>query len=155
MAKRDYYEVLGLARSANDDEIKRTYRRLAKKYHPDRNRGDKSAEDKFKEVQEAYEVLNDAKKRELYDRFGHSGGPGSWQENPNGQRVYRWSPGQGGGVDFTSLDDIFEFLGRGGQSRAGRSPFEDLFGGFGGGGGRSRRTAHHPRPTKARTPSKQ
>lgn len=73
MAKRDYYEVLGLARAASADEIKKAYRRLAMKYHPDRNRDDASAEAKFKEAKEAYDVLRDANKRAAYDRFGHEG----------------------------------------------------------------------------------
>ena len=73
MAKRDYYEVLGVAKNATDDEIKKSYRRLAMKHHPDRNPGDKSAEDKFKEAKEAYEMLSDADKRAAYDRYGHAG----------------------------------------------------------------------------------
>lgn len=73
MAKRDYYETLGVARNASDAEIKKAYRRLAMKYHPDRNPNDKAAEDKFKEVQESYDVLSDARKRTVYDQFGHAG----------------------------------------------------------------------------------
>lgn len=73
MAKRDYYETLGVARNASDAEIKKAYRRLAMKYHPDRNPNDKAAEDQFKEVQESYDVLSDAKKRAAYDQFGHAG----------------------------------------------------------------------------------
>lgn len=73
MAKRDYYETLGLARNASEDEIKKAYRRLAMKYHPDRNPDDKAAEEKFKEAKEAYEVLSDARKRSAYDQFGHAG----------------------------------------------------------------------------------
>ncbi|HZC01676.1 MAG TPA: DnaJ domain-containing protein, partial [Gammaproteobacteria bacterium] len=73
MAKRDYYEALGLARNATEAEIKKAYRRMAMKYHPDRNPGDKGAEGRFKEVKEAYEVLADARKRAAYDQFGHAG----------------------------------------------------------------------------------
>ena len=71
MAKRDYYEVLGLERNADDAQIKRAYRQMAKKYHPDVNPGDKEAEEKFKEANEAYSVLSDAQKRARYDQFGH------------------------------------------------------------------------------------
>ena len=70
--KRDYYEVLGVSKNANEDEIKKAYRSLAKKYHPDMNPGDKDAEIKFKEVNEAYAVLSDSEKRSKYDRFGHN-----------------------------------------------------------------------------------
>src|SRR5690625_1546846 len=73
MAKRDYYEVLGVARDASEAELKKAYRRLAMRYHPDRNAGDVAAEDTFKEVKEAYEVLIDRQKREIYDQFGHAG----------------------------------------------------------------------------------
>src|ERR1700752_1103477 len=71
--KRDYYEILGVERKADDEEIKRAYRRLAMQYHPDRNVGDKEAEDKFKEAAEAYEILRDPDKRQRYDRYGHAG----------------------------------------------------------------------------------
>ena len=71
--KRDYYEVLGVSKTASADEIKSAYRKLAMKYHPDRNPGDKAAEEKFKEAAEAYDVLHDAQKRQAYDQFGHQG----------------------------------------------------------------------------------
>src|SRR5215207_51710 len=82
MAKRDYYTVLDVARTATEAELKKAYRRLAMKFHPDRNPGDQEAEDKFKEAKEAYEVLSDAEKRGIYDQHGHEGlagrGPGSF-----------------------------------------------------------------------------
>src|SRR5512146_3564300 len=77
MTKRDYYEVLGLRRGASDQDVKRAYRKLARRYHPDVNPGDKAAEGKFKECAEAYEVLSDADKRRQYDQFGHDGLRGS------------------------------------------------------------------------------
>ena len=73
MSKRDYYEVLGLSKGASAEEIKKSYRKVAMQYHPDRNPGDKAAEEKFKEAAEAYEVLSDADKRAQYDRYGHAG----------------------------------------------------------------------------------
>ncbi len=118
--KKDYYELLDVSKSSTEEEIKKAYRKMAMKYHPDRNQGDKKAEDKFKEINEAYEVLGDPSKRKMYDQFGHAafsqGGPGG----PGG-------PGggfSGGGFDFS---DIMEDI-------------EGLFGGFGSmfGGGRRR-----------------
>ncbi len=109
--KRDYYEVLGLEKGASDDEIKRAYRKLAKKYHPDMNPGDKDAEAKFKEVGEAYEVLSDADKKARYDQFGFAGVDPNF--NPNaGYGGF----GGGGGFDFGSIFNDF-FGGGGGQSR--------------------------------------
>ena len=81
--KRDYYEVLGVSKGASDDEIKRAYRKLAKKYHPDMNPGDKEAEAKFKEASEAYSVLSDPQKRKQYDTFGHDA-PGGGGGGPMG-----------------------------------------------------------------------
>src|SRR5215831_11844935 len=75
--KRDYYEVLGVSRTAGEEELKKAYRRLAIQFHPDRNPGDKQAEEKFKEINEAYQVLSDQEKRAQYDRFGHAAFPGS------------------------------------------------------------------------------
>ncbi|MEC8375537.1 MAG: DnaJ domain-containing protein, partial [Pseudomonadota bacterium] len=93
MSKRDYYEVLGVDKSAGDREIKKAYKKLAMKYHPDRTQGDKALEDKFKEIQEAYEILSDSQKRAAYDQYGHAG------VDPN-----RGGGGYGGGADF---GDIF------------------------------------------------
>jgi molecular chaperone DnaJ len=113
MAKRDYYEVLGVSKTASEADIKRAYRRMAMKYHPDKNPDDKQAEEKFKECAEAYEVLSDAEKRKRYDQFGHEGLRGM------------------GMHDFSRMnfDDIFSMFG-----------LDDLFGGiFGGGRRRSKR----------------
>ena len=118
--KRDYYEVLGVSRSASEDEIKKAYRKLAKKYHPDLNPGNAEAEQKFKEVNEAYEVLSDSNKKARYDQFGFAG------VDPN----YGAGAGGGGGFggftdfDFGDLGDIFgSFFGGGfgGSTRASRN----------------------------------
>ncbi len=118
--KRDYYEVLGVQKSANADEIKKAYRKAAIKFHPDKNPGDKEAEDKFKEAAEAYDVLSNDDKRARYDRFGHAGMGGA-----NGAGGAGGYGGGFGGGGF-SMDDIF-------------SQFGDIFGGGGFGGGRSSR----------------
>lgn len=112
--KRDYYEVLGVSKDADEATIKKAYRKLAKKYHPDINPGDKEAEAKFKEASEAYAVLSDADKRRQYDQFGHAA-----FENGGG--------GGAGGFDFGDMGDIFSDIFGG-----------DIFGGMFGGGGRSR-----------------
>ena len=111
MAKADYYNLLGVSRDASEQELKRAYKKLAMKYHPDRNQGDKNAEKKFKEVSEAYEVLSDQNKRQAYDQFGHDG---------LDQRF-----GQGGGFQGGSFNDIFG----------------DVFGDIFGGGSRSQTRA--------------
>jgi DnaJ-class molecular chaperone len=136
MTQRDYYDVLGVSRSASGDEIKRAYRQLAKKYHPDRNKDDKTAEGKFKEVQEAYEVLSDDKKRAMYDQFGHTGG-GYQQAGPGSG--HPWTTTGGGAT--VNMEDLFEELMGGAGQRSGRgrrgrsgSPFDSIFSGFGGGG---------------------
>jgi len=102
MSKRDYYEVLGVQRGASESDIKRAYRRLAVKYHPDKNPDNKDAEDKFKEAAEAYSVLSDAQKKARYDRFGHAGMGGAGGYDPG----------------FTNIEDIFDLFG-----------FGDMFGG--------------------------
>ncbi len=117
MAKRDYYDVLGVSKNASDDEMKKAYRKLAIKYHPDKNPDNPEAEEKFKEAAEAYEVLTNPDKRARYDRFGH-----------DGMRA------GGGGAGGMNMDDIFSQFGD--IFGGGGSPFESFFGG--GGGGRSR-----------------
>ena len=119
MAKRDYYEVLGITKSASPEEIKKAYRKSALKYHPDKNKGDKAAEAKFKEASEAYHILSDKDRKLNYDQFGHAAFEG----------------GRGGfsNADFSStFSDIF-----------GSDIFEDFFDGFG--GGRSRRRSSNLR----------
>ena len=113
MVKRDYYEILAVPRNANEEEIKKAYRQLALKYHPDRNPGDKKAEEKFKEASEAYEVLRDPEKRHLYDQFGHEGLKGT------------------GFSGFAGFEDIFSSFG---------DIFDDFFGFGFGDRGRRRRT---------------
>jgi len=129
MAKRrDHYEVLGVKKEASLDEIKRAYRSLAKKYHPDRNPNDPSAEAKFKEVQHAYSVLNDPQKRAQYDQYGDVA-VGEWQTRPTGERVYQW--GGGSSVQAEDLEDFFSaFGGQGARGHGvGESIFEQIFSG--------------------------
>ena len=120
MAKRDYYEVLGVSKNASEDEIKKAYRKLAIKYHPDRNPDDPEAEAKFKEAAEAYDVLHDSQKRQQYDQFGFDAPGGGFGGGPFG--------GAGG----FSMDDIF-------------SMFGDVFGGHGGGFGGFGGGGHAPK----------
>lgn len=120
MGKRDYYEILGVSKSASPEEIKKAYRKIAIKFHPDKNPDDPSAEDKFKEAAEAYEVLSNAEKKQRYDRFGHQGMNGGGFS--------------GGGMN---MEDIFSQFGD--IFGGGGSPFESFFGGGGSGGGQSRR----------------
>ena len=109
MTKRDYYEILDIDRNASKDEIKKAYRKLAMKYHPDRNQGDKGAEDKFKEGAEAYEILSNGDKKARYDQFGHEGMRGGF-----------------GGQGFTDINDIFSHFS---DIFGGSSIFDDFFGG--------------------------
>lgn len=123
MAKRDYYEVLGVQKTASKDEIKKGYRKLAIQYHPDKNPGNKQSEEHFKEATEAYEVLADDKKRQLYDQYGHAGLEGMGAGGPGG-----FDPNA-----FQGFEDIFgDFSGI----------FENLFGGGGGGSSRKRSGGH-------------
>ncbi len=126
MTKRDYYEILGVAKSATADEIKKAYRKVAMQFHPDRNPGDKAAEEKFKEAAEAYEILSDQDKRAQYDRFGHAGVAG----NARG--------GYGGGN--MNMDDIF--------SQFGDIFGEDIFENFFGGNTRGRAQGGRPRGSR-------
>ncbi|HEY7751195.1 MAG TPA: DnaJ domain-containing protein, partial [Ignavibacteriaceae bacterium] len=110
MAKRDYYEVLGVSRNSSKDEIKKAYRKLAMQYHPDRNPGDKESEEKFKEAAEAYEILSSDDKKAQYDRFGHEGVRGSGY----------------GSAGFSNVNDIFSHFS---DIFGGSSIFDDFFGG--------------------------
>ncbi|MBQ7937672.1 MAG: molecular chaperone DnaJ [Oscillospiraceae bacterium] len=122
--KRDYYEVLGVEKGASDDEIKKAYRKMAKKYHPDLNPDDKTAEAKFKEVGEAYEVLSDKQKRSRYDQFGHAGVDPSYGGGQGGyERYQQYAHG-----DFGDFNDIFG----------------DIFSGFGFGGSTKTRNPNGP-----------
>src|SRR5260370_40249795 len=127
--KQDYYELLGVPRKASAKDIRTAFRKLARKYHPDLNPGDKSAEEKFKQLQEAYEVLSDSKKRQMYAQYGFysdnlpAGGPGA-------------APGQGGGQDVNFDFDGFDF-GGGSGAAGGGSSFRDLFSQFFTGGRRA------------------
>ena len=118
MAKRDFYDILEVAKTASADEIKKAYRKQAIKFHPDKNQGNKEAEEKFKEAAEAYEILSDADKKAKYDRFGHAGVGGA-----------------SGGGHHMNMDDIFSQFGDV-FGDGGGSPFDSFFGGGGGRGGR-------------------
>jgi molecular chaperone DnaJ len=124
--KKDFYEVLGVSKTASQDEIKKAYRTLAMKYHPDRNPNDKSAEEKFKEIQEAYSILSDPQKRQQYDQFGHA------------------AEGMGGFSGFQDMGDMF-------RQHFGEQGFEDIFStifGAGAAGGRRRKKSVGPTPQR-------
>ena len=137
MAKKDYYQILGVKRDAKADEIKKAYRRLARKFHPDVNPNDKAAEDKFKEVQEAYDILSDEKKRKTFDKFGY------YNDNLDPDSPFGAGAAAGGagapGFDFSGFD-FSSGASQGGSSF--RDIFSDLFGGSGGATGA--RTAAEP-----------
>lgn len=137
MAKIDYYQVLGVKKDAKPDEIKKAYRRLARKFHPDVNPNDKAAEDKFKEVQQAYDILSDEKKRRTFDKFGY------YNDNLDPDSPYGAGASAGAGApgfDFSGFDFS-------GSSSGGSSSFRDIFSDLFGGGGAGTRTA--PEPPKA------
>jgi len=130
--KQDYYELLGVARGAPQKEIRQAYRKLARKYHPDLNPGDKSSEEKFKQVQEAYDVLSDTKKRQMYDQFGFEA-PGA--------------PGVPGGAGSSDVHFDFGGFDFGSQGTGGGASFRDLFGQFfRGGGGAAGQARQGPEP---------
>ena len=150
-AKRDYYDVLGISRSADKSTIKRAYRKLAKKYHPDTNAGNAQAEEKFKEATEAYNVLSDPEKKKLYDQFGHAAFEGS----AGGSGAYGYGNGPGGGTySYTGpngsfheyhfeggdMDDILKNIFGGGFSEGSGSGFHG-FGRFGNSGSGRTRTS--------------
>jgi curved DNA-binding protein len=136
MQYKDYYQILGVDKKATTEEVKRAYRKLAMKYHPDRNPGNKSAEEKFKEINEANEVLSDPKKRQRYDQLGSS--YQDWQQRGGSDGSFRWedwTAAQGAGgtrVNMNDLGDIFEEMGF-------SDFFNSIFGGMGGAAGGGRR----------------
>jgi len=143
MAKKDYYKILGVKKDAKADEIKKAYRRLARKHHPDVNPNDKISEDKFKEVQESYDVLSDEKKRKVFDRFGY------YADNLDADSPFSTGPtssgSAGGGFDFSG----FDFSGTPGQSSS--SSFRDIFSDlFSGGGQKAQPEPPRPMPKKGR-----
>jgi curved DNA-binding protein len=145
MASKDYYEVLGVKRDAPDDEIKKAYRKLARKFHPDLNPGDKAAEEQFKLLQDAYDVLSDAENRKLYDQYGENwravkagaGAPPPGWEGA-GRSTHAGGGSRSGGFDFNDFDfSRFRATGTGGTGAGGFDIFEEM---FGGGFGRGRTT---------------
>src|SRR5688572_30650308 len=152
MAKRDYYEVLGVPRGASADEIKKAHRKLVRQYHPDANKNNPQAEEKFREAQEAYDVLSDTQKRANYDQFGHAG-VGGVQPGTGGDpyEAFRRAQeaGRGGGRTWQAGPNVavedFDFSGAEGFS----DTFEQFFGGGGGGRAGATRGGGRPRPRPA------
>jgi molecular chaperone DnaJ len=158
-SKKDYYETLGVKKSASAEDIRKAFRKLARKYHPDVNPGDKTAEEKFKALSEANEVLSDPKKRKIYDQVGFysdnidpataeayaraGGGAGGFPGGGQGN-----ARGQGANVDFGGFDfsDMFENAGRGGRGSAGSGSFRDIFSGIFGGGRGTAAAEEGPEP---------
>jgi molecular chaperone DnaJ len=158
-SKKDYYETLGVKKSASAEDIRKAFRKLARKYHPDVNPGDKAAEEKFKALSEANEVLSDPKKRKIYDQVGFysdnidpataeayaraGGGAGGFQGGGQGN-----ARGQGVNVDFGGFDfsDMFENAGREGRGAAGSGSFRDIFSGIFGGGRGTAAAEERPEP---------
>ena len=158
-SKKDYYETLGVKKSASAEDIRKAFRKLARRYHPDVNPGDKAAEEKFKALSEANEVLSDPKKRKIYDQVGFysdnidpataeayaraGGGAGGFQGGGQGN-----ARGQGVNVDFGGFDfsDMFENAGRGGRGAAGSGSFRDIFSGIFGGGRGTAAAEERPEP---------
>lgn len=143
MAK-NFYEILGVAKDASDEEIKKSYRRLAKKYHPDVNKADKQAEERFKEISEAYEALSDKDKRKQYDMFGGTGAGAGFDPSQWGGAAGGWSNRGAGG--YEDLGDIFRQAGargrakRGGGAQFSQDDFSSIFGDIFGAGGRTQNT---------------
>src|SRR5436190_3210535 len=146
MAKKDYYNILGVKKDAKADEIKKAYRRLARKHHPDVNPGDKASEDKFKEVQEAYDVLSDDKKRKVFDRFGYYA-DNLDPDSPFGAGAAAGGGGAAPGFDFSGFQ--WDTTTSSGGSSSFRDIFSDLFGG-GGGGARTQPEPPRAMPKKGR-----
>src|SRR5437764_9532274 len=147
MAKQDFYQTLGIKRDAKPDEIKKAYRRLARKYHPDVNPGDKSAEERFKQITEAHDVLSDEKKRKVYDRFGQ------YSDNLADAAARGATPGGSGAAGRPSPGFDFEGFDWGTSSTSssgGGSSFRDIFADLFGGGSSAKQEREPPRPQPKR-----